>query len=136
MDVRDSQNNIGRAGSYGRDEGDIGGRRQLTETQQATRQQQRSRFQFEATGSDNELEDELDDNLDEIGDAAKRLKGLGISMGQELETQNSRIDRIGEKATGLDNRMFKNTERVSLRRELFFAFFCSSSLVTQLKRIK
>jgi len=112
MDVRESQNNIGSAGTHGRGEEGIGGRRQLTGTQQAARKEQRSRFQFERTASDDEIENELDDNLDEIGDAAKRLKSLGMAMGNELSTQNERIDRISEKATQLDNRMFKNTERL------------------------
>jgi len=118
MEVRETQNRIGGAGGYDHNDEGIG-RRQLTGAQQSVRKEQRSRFQFEATGSDDELEDELDDNLGEIGDAAKRLKNLGLSMGQELDTQNQRIDRIAEKATNLDNRMFKNTERVSLRRSLF-----------------
>ncbi|KAF9643843.1 hypothetical protein BDM02DRAFT_1312520 [Thelephora ganbajun] len=112
MEVRETQNNLGKAGTYGRDEEGIGGRRQHTTAQQAVRKEQRSRFQFEATESDNEIEDELDDNLDEIADATKRLKALGTSMGQELDNQNQRIDRISEKATSLDNRMFKNTERL------------------------
>ena len=136
-EVRDTQNRIGGAGGYDRNEESIGGRRQLTGAQQSIRKEQRSRFQFEATGSDDELEDELDDNLGEIGEAAKRLKGLGISMGQELDTQNQRIDRIGEKATNLDNRMFRNTERVSLRCDLFIFFrslipSCSSSASSNL----
>jgi len=108
-DIRDSQNTLGKAATYGRDEG---GRRQLTGAQQATRKEQRSRFQFEATASDDEVENELDDNLDEIGDATKRLKALGMAMGQELDTQNHRIDRISEKATHLDNKMFRNTEKL------------------------
>jgi len=112
MDVRDSKNGIGQASTYGRDEEGIGGGRQLTGAQQAMRKEQRSRYQFESTGSDDEIEDELDDNLGEIGDATKRLKALGMAMGQELDTQNQRIDRIGDKATSLDNRMFKNTERL------------------------
>lgn len=114
MDVRESQNTLGKATTYGRggdDEGS-GGRRQVTQSQQAIRKEQRSRYQFEATGSDDEIEDELDDNLGEIGDAAKRLKALGLAMGGELDTQNQRIDRISEKATSLDNRMFKNTEKL------------------------
>lgn len=113
MDVRESQNNLGRVGDYGRDGEGVGSGRQLTGAQQAMRKEQRSRFQFEATGSDDEIEDELDGNLDEIADATKRLKALGMSMGQELGTQNARIDRISEKATGLDNRMFRNTEKVT-----------------------
>jgi hypothetical protein len=76
------------------------------------RKEQRSRFQFEATNSDDEIENELDDNLGEISDMTKRLKALGTSMGQELDNQNQRIDRIGGKAGELDNRMFKNTEKL------------------------
>lgn len=131
-EVRETQNRIGGAGGYDRDEGI--GRRQLTGEQQNVRKQQRSRFQFEATNSDDEKEDELDDNLNEISDMTKRLKALGTSMGQELDTQNQRIDRIGEKATTLDNRMFKNTERVSYAAILPVSSFAHP--LPQLKRIK
>jgi hypothetical protein len=98
------------------------------------RKAQRSRFQFEGTNSDDEIEDELDDNLNEISDMTKRLKALGTSMGQELGTQNERIDRISDKATKADMQMFRNTERVSLRLQLFVFSFHSFPL--QLKRIK
>ena len=130
MDVRESQNNLGRAGGYGRDED--GGRRQLTATEQSKRKEQRSRFQFEATASDDEVENELDDNLDEISGVTKRLKALGMAMGQELDTQNQRIDRIGEKATSLDNRMFRNTEKVSALASLYlFVPSCSFRLAVE-----
>ena len=133
-EVRDTHERLGRADSYGNNERN--GPRQVTGAQQAIRKEQRSRFQFEATASDEEIEDELDDNLSEIGDAAKRLKALGMSMGQELDTQNQRIDRIGEKATSLDSRMFRNTERVSRRQSLFvFSLLlipCSSSASSDL----
>lgn len=111
IEVRESQNRIGRAGGVDDGEG-IGGRRGMTETQLAMRKEQRKRYQFEETASDDELEDELDDNLSEIGDVAKRLKNLGMAMGQELDQQNSRIDRLGDKAGGLDQRLFSTTERV------------------------
>ena len=137
MDVRESQNTLGRAGSYGGDGEGIGNGRQLTGAQQAMRKEQRSRYQFEATHSDDELEDELDDNLDEVAEATKRLKALGMAMGQELGTQNARIDRIGEKATALDNHMFKNTEKVSFLLRLFVVSLllissCSSSASSNL----
>lgn len=114
MDIRETQNRLGKATSYGVDNSEelLGGRRNLTATQQAARKEQRKRFQFEATASDDELEDELDNNLDEIGDAVKRLKALGMTMGQELDSQNTRIERIDGKTGGLDNRLFRNTERV------------------------
>jgi len=133
MEVRETQDRIGGAGGYGRNEEGIG-RRQLTGEQQNVRKAQRSRFQFDATGSDDEIEDELDGNLNEIGDMTKRLKALGTSMGQELDTQNQRIDRIGEKATTLDNRMFKNTERVCCA--VIFSVSSFAHPLLQLKRIK
>ena len=129
-EVRDTHNRIGQATTYGSSDG-----RQLTGAQQAIRKEQRSRFQFEATASDDELEDELDNNLGEISDMTKRLKALGTSMGQELDNQNQRIDRIGDKATQLDNRMFKNTEKVSFFHDLLTLFLFYSSPL-QLKRIK
>lgn len=121
MDIRDTQNRLGRAATYGRgeeeggEEGAEGGvrGRYRTEQQQAERKAQRSRYQFEATASDDEMEDELDENLDEIHDAVKRMKALGITMGQEVDNQIGRIGRIEEKTTNLDNRVWRNTERVS-----------------------
>lgn len=116
MDIRESQNRLGQATTYGRndDEEVLGGnRRALTAQQQSTRTEQRKRFQFETTAEDDQMEDELDDNLNEISDVTKRLKTLGMTMGQELDRQNERISNIGEKADGLDRRIFRNTERVS-----------------------
>lgn len=111
MDIRDTQNRIGRAQTYGNTEEGVG--RFRSAEQLAGRKEQRKRFQFESTGSDDEMEDELDDNLDEISDMTKRLKALGTAMGQELDTQNKRIDTIEQKTVGLDSRIFRNTERVS-----------------------
>jgi hypothetical protein len=119
LDIRETHNRLGKAASYGRQNEDDGegiagaGRgRYRTEQQLAERKDQRKRFQFEATGSDDEMEDELDDNLDEIGNATKTLKALSMAMGQELGVQNDRIGRIEEKTVNLDGRVFRNTERV------------------------
>lgn len=113
-DIRETQNRLGRATTYGQDddEGIGGGRRMLTGQQRNDRMEQRKRFQFEATASDDELEDELDDNLNEIGDITKRLKTLGTTMGQELDRQNERIDRISGKTTKLDGDIHGTTTRV------------------------
>jgi hypothetical protein len=115
-DIRETQNRLGQASTYGSQEEDIvagpNGRRTKTAAQQTLQKEQRKRFQFEATASDDELEDELDGNLDEISDVAKRLKALGSAMGQELDNQNNRIERIEEKTVNLDNRVFRNTERL------------------------
>ncbi|KAJ7900388.1 hypothetical protein B0H14DRAFT_2673474, partial [Mycena olivaceomarginata] len=94
LDIRESQNRLGQAQTYGRDEDRdelIGGGRGRgrTEAQSAARKEGRKRFQFESTGSDDEIEDEIDDNLDEIGEATRRLKALGMAMGQELDHRTS-----------------------------------------------
>lgn len=124
LDIRQTQERLGRAATYGRrgdDDGEgIGGSRIMTGAQQAIRKEQRKRFQFDANASDDELEDELDDNLNEISDMTKRLKALGSAMGEELDKQNDRIGRITEKADGLDNRLFRNTQKVR-RFDLFIS---------------
>jgi hypothetical protein len=115
MDVRDTQNRIGRAATYGRageDEEGIGRGRIKTDEQISARKNARQRYQFEATGSDDELENELDDNLDDISQATKSLKMLGLAMGQEIDNQNKRIERIDEKTTALDTRVYSNTMAV------------------------
>lgn len=130
QDIRDSQNRLGRAATYGRGGDDpeelIGGGRLRSQEQIGLRKEQRKRYQFEATASDDDMEDDLDDNLNEINDVTKRLKALGMAMGEELDKQNARVDRISEKTVALDNNIFRNTERVltffSLIMSLIFTF--------------
>jgi protein transport protein SEC9 len=117
VDVRESQNRLGRAATYGRGDEEelVGGSarsRFKTAEQLAVRKEQRKRFQFEGTASDDEMEDELDNNLDELGEATKRLKALGMTMGQELDNQNIRIDIIEGKAVRTEQKIHMNTERV------------------------
>ncbi|KAG5729548.1 Protein transport protein sec9, partial [Termitomyces sp. T112] len=117
MDIRETQNRLGRAATYGRgdDEELIGSgvrARFKTAEQQAISKEQRRRYQFEATASDDELEDELDTNLDEISEVSKRLKALGMAMGSELDNQNSRIDRIEGKAVRVEQKLHMNTQRL------------------------
>lgn len=70
QDVRETQNRLGHANAYGQgaaggedtygeDEEGIAVGKRLPPEQQAARQAARSRYQFEATASDDELEDEL-----------------------------------------------------------------------------
>jgi len=139
MDIRDTQNRLGRAATYGRRDDDdeiLGGGgsgRFQTDQQLSARKEQRKRYQFESNASDDEIEDELDDNLDEISDMTKRLKALGMTMGDELDKQNLRVKRIEEKTVGLDDRIFQNTERVSRPSNYEYSFL---TLFLQLKRIK
>lgn len=116
MDIRESQNRLGKATTYGRGEDEelIGNARSRFKTaeQLSARKEQRKRYQFEGTASDDEVEDELDDNLDEIGDVSKRLKALGMAMGQELDNQNRRIDTIEGKTVRVEQKIHMNTQRV------------------------
>lgn len=117
-DIRESQNRLGRAATYGRsgddEEGILGdGNDARNKYKTEERKQQRKRYQFDATASDDELEDELDNNLGEIGDISKRLKALGMAMGEELDKQNARIEVIDGKTVGVEERLRLNTHRVS-----------------------
>ncbi|EIW64702.1 uncharacterized protein TRAVEDRAFT_159275 [Trametes versicolor FP-101664 SS1] len=117
-DIRDTQDRLGRAATYGArgdDEEGIGGGsgRFRTQSELQLRKNQRAKYQFEADEEDDQLEDELDDNLDEIMDVTKRLKALGSAMSSELDTQNERITRITDKTDRLDSHIFRNTERLN-----------------------
>ena len=127
MDIRDTQNRLGQAATYGQQDDDegirtgggLGSSKFGTAEQLAARKEQRKRFQFEAGASDDELEDELDDNLDEISKVTQSLKALGTAMGQELDVQNKRLDVIADKATSVDNGVFRQTQRVRSHSYLF-----------------
>ncbi|XP_032637401.1 synaptosomal-associated protein 23 [Chelonoidis abingdonii] len=43
-------------------------------------------------------EDEMDENLTQVGNILGNLKNLALDMGNEIDSQNKRIDRINEKA--------------------------------------
>ena len=118
QDIRETQNRIGRTQTYGRsgDDGDDGegiGRRQMTSGEMRLRKEERSRYQCEATASDDELEDSIDDDLDQIAGVAKNLKALGLAMNTELDSQNNRLERISDKTDKLGMRVQLNTAKVS-----------------------
>jgi protein transport protein SEC9 len=81
--------------------------------QQAERKKQWGRYQFEATASDDEAENEIDNNLDELGDAVGRLKALAVASGQEVERQNKVLGRLQSKTDNVDRRVRATTDRVS-----------------------
>ncbi|KAJ6510212.1 hypothetical protein C8R47DRAFT_787602 [Mycena vitilis] len=75
---------------------------------------ERSRFQFEANASDDEMENELERNLDEIQGLARNLKALGTAMGGEIDRQNGVISGIEDKVVKLDGRLHNNTSRLHI----------------------
>ena len=66
QDIRETQNRLGRTatfdarGASGEDDEEGIGRRQLTSGEMRLRAEERKRYQFEATESDDEIEDEVD----------------------------------------------------------------------------
>jgi hypothetical protein len=98
---------------------------------------QRSRYQFESTESDDELEDELDQNMDEINHLSARLNTLGKAMGTEITEQNQRIQRLGDKSTNLDNKIFQG-EALSRHYQLTRCFLltCISAFPSGTRRLE
>jgi hypothetical protein len=108
-----TRGHLGEVGGEADSEELLGGRsRMRTAEQFSTRTEQRKRYQFEANASDDEMEDDLDDGLDEISKMTKKLKALGMAMGDELDHQNRWIDGITGKTDSLDQRLQMNTDRV------------------------
>lgn len=58
---------------------------------------ERAKYQFEADSEDDQLEDEIDDNLEQLSGAAKRLNVLARATGSEVEAQNEHLLRIAGK---------------------------------------
>lgn len=81
--------------------------------QQAERKKQWGRYQFDATASDDDKEDEIDNNLDELGDAVERLKLLAAASGQEVDRQNKVLERLHNKTDNVDRKVRSATDRVS-----------------------
>jgi hypothetical protein len=138
-DVRESQNRIGRAATYGRGEAEDAyqreellntGRRRFVQPElQRAREDGRKRFQFEKTASDDELEDELDDNLDDIHDVSKRFRALALAAGEEVDNHIKRLDRITDKTIQLDDKVIRNTDKVRSSR-VPLAFLCLSTFLS------
>jgi hypothetical protein len=112
--IRESQNRVTKA-VYGDDgeEGISRGSRTRTEAQQRERMEQRKKYQFESTQSDDELEDELDDNLDEIADVSRRLKALASAQGNEIVGHNKKLSAMAGKVDGLDSQVRNNTNKLN-----------------------
>ncbi|ONH67432.1 Protein transport protein SEC9 [Cyberlindnera fabianii] len=76
--------------------------------------EQAKQYQFEADSEDDEMENEIGENLDEIGRIAGRLKGLAVTQGKEIERQNASLRNIEEQADKLDVNLHVNA--ANLRR--------------------
>lgn len=71
------------------------------------------RYQFENDSEDDEMEKELASNLDQIAQYSKKLRSTAQTMGQEVDSQNKRLNQIEEKADKLDINVHLNNTRLS-----------------------
>jgi len=58
---------------------------------------ERAKYQFEADSEDEGMENEIDDNLDALSGVTGRLNALARATGQEVESQNKKLDEIANK---------------------------------------
>lgn len=71
------------------------------------------RYQFENDLEDDEMEKELASNLDQIAAYSKKLKNSAGVMGQEVDTQNTRLRKIEDDADRLDINVHLNNTRLN-----------------------
>lgn len=74
---------------------------------------QAKRYQFENDSEDDEMENEIGENVDEIGKIAGRLKRMAMNQGEEIDRQNYRLRNIDEDMSELDINVHLNTTRLS-----------------------
>lgn len=88
---------------------------------QQSKMASRARYQFEADEEDDRIEDELDQNLDEIGDFSRRLNLMARAAGDEVRQQNNTL-------AGLNDKTDKYVDRFgSVRAVLMFVFQTAST---------
>lgn len=70
------------------------------------------RYQFEADEADHEVERELASNLDNVSEAAARLKSMALSMNGEIQSQNVSITRLSGKVDKTGATISSNSARL------------------------
>ncbi|KAF3911157.1 hypothetical protein AA313_de0208646 [Arthrobotrys entomopaga] len=73
---------------------------------------EKAKFQFEADAEDDAMEEEIDDNLHQLGGAIGRLNLLAKATGQEVDRQNEILKRLDKKTDVIDTQLQKNTHRM------------------------
>ncbi|CEP19806.1 hypothetical protein [Parasitella parasitica] len=72
-------------------------------------QSDRNRYQFEADQEDDAIEDEIDGNLDLLGDATARLKAMATAMNDELDSQNKQLNKVNKKVDPINAKLMSTT---------------------------
>lgn len=88
----------------------LGGKGSLSETSKLAG---RAKYQFEATESDDEMEDEIEKNMDELSLVSKRLNILAKGAGKQIQAQNEVLSNMEDKVDKLDVRLVSNTQRLA-----------------------
>ncbi|KAI7905617.1 uncharacterized protein BX663DRAFT_500360 [Cokeromyces recurvatus] len=73
----------------------------------------RRRYQFEEDSEDDAIEDEIDTNLDLLGDATSRLKNMAVTMNNELDRQNSELNKTVTKVDPLTHKLIATTNKLN-----------------------
>ncbi|KAJ4922052.1 hypothetical protein JOQ06_021516 [Pogonophryne albipinna] len=58
-------------------------------------------------------ENEMDENLEQVGGIIGNLRHMALDMGQEIDTQNRQVDRIMEKADSNKTRIDEANQRAT-----------------------
>ncbi|KAG2182239.1 hypothetical protein INT43_007166 [Umbelopsis isabellina] len=70
-------------------------------------------YQFEADEEDDALEDGYEQNIDFMSDSLGRLKNSALTMKEEVELQNERLDKINRKVEPLTERVATTTHKLN-----------------------
>lgn len=76
-------------------------------------QSDRNKYQFEPDEQDDLIEDEIDNNLDLLGDATHRLRTMAISMNEELGSQNKQLDKVNKKVDPISSKLISTTHTLN-----------------------
>lgn len=74
---------------------------------------ERSRYHFEATASDDQIEDQISSNINDISESAGRLETLSVAMSQVLSDQNAKLGKLTDKVDVLDSTIVRNIHRLA-----------------------
>ncbi|KTW29259.1 hypothetical protein T552_01214 [Pneumocystis carinii B80] len=70
------------------------------------------RYRFEPDEEDDDLENEIDQNLAQLGNITAQLKAIATATQEEILCQNERLDRISDKGHKLNAEIYVNAERL------------------------
>ena len=65
--------------------------------------------------TDDARENEMDENLEQVGGIIGNLRHMALDMGNEIDTQNRQIDRIMDKVLGRDFESESETESEGMK---------------------